>query len=937
MKPRRSIVLASALLPSLGVGILAQEKPNVVIINIDDMGIGDLSCYGGPYPTTTNIDNFANEGIRFTQFYSAAPVSSPSRCGLLTGMFPIENGINTFEDTRAANKNVEQLDYLNPNAPSMVRAFQNAGYATAHIGKWHLGGGRDVMNAPSLLEYGYDQYLSTYESPDPDPAITATNWIWSAQDSVKRWKRTEYFVDKSIDFISKHKDGPFFLNLWPDDMHTPWVPEALANDNGSWQTQPAFEPVLTELDKQLGRFFHALDSLGVTENTIVILTSDNGPAPSFKQGRTLEFRGQKNSLYEGGINMPFIIRYPKKINAGKVNDSSVICTVDLYLSLCAMAGIDTEPGYESDGEDMSKELLGESDSSRTKDLMWDFGRNSYFNFPADSVNRSPHLAIRRGDWKLLVNDNGADAELYDLSVDKNETTNVASEHQDLVNELSQKVCDWYNTYRAKELAMIDSVALAENKACLKATVEIVKDEAEGKDFDISDAMTAAQEALGESSTASQVTEALNNLRIARKKLNTDRQENEYKGSEPEESGEYYLYNVGQRRFLCGGNKWGAHASLGFPGWPVKLVKADNGFIIDTRLQNGNWKGMWEPDGDSHYFNYKGFLDTAIKSVWKFIKREDGGYNIARADDTTKLVGYVPTTFSLVNTDMPSSPATNAAASLGEGKDSKDNIWMFITKEERDSLLNLASENHPVDASYLIGMPNFNQREYGNKTWRQYSGWEMTDSSEGGACGIWDRTGDHPDFALECWNDSSAFKLEQTINDLPEGIYRITVQGFYRDGYPADYVKILTEGKQQSRPAYLYSNTQEVLLPTLDSENNNAPGEGWSNKAGEFPTNVNQACTWFRDGLYKVSIIDTVNVDDNNKLKIGIRKFNKKSGDWLVVDNFRITYLGPTTASGIRTVTQESVSNQNMYNLAGQRVDDTYKGIIIKNSRKVVNK
>ena len=105
-----------------------------------------------------------------------------------------------------------------------------------------MGGGRDVHNAPSIKNYGFDEYISTYESPDPEPAITATNWIWSAKDSVKRWRRTEYFVNKSIDFVKRHKDQPFFLNLWPDDMHTPWVPEFKQKDNKSWNTEEAFIP-----------------------------------------------------------------------------------------------------------------------------------------------------------------------------------------------------------------------------------------------------------------------------------------------------------------------------------------------------------------------------------------------------------------------------------------------------------------------------------------------------------------------------------------------------------------------------------------------------------------------------------------------------------------------------------------------------------------------
>ena len=432
----------------------AEQKPNVIILYIDDMGIGDVECFGGKYTPTPNIDRLASEGIKFTQYYSAAPVSSPSRCGLTTGMYPIRHGFNTYLDTKAKNKKCEQVNYLQPSAPSMARAFHQAGYATAHIGKWHMGGGRDVKNAPSIKQYGFDEYISTYESPDPCPAITATNWIWSNQDSVKRWNRTQFFVDKSIDFIKRQQGKPFFLNLWPDDVHTPWVPEENATKPNSWETKGAFSPVLAELDVQLGRLFQALDLMGVSQNTIIIFTSDNGPAPSFKSERTNFLRGQKNSLYEGGINMPFIIRYPAKIKGGITNNTSVLCALDLYPSLCKMADIDTETGYHGDGQDYSNVLLGKSLSSRRTDIMWDFGRNAAFNFPANKYHKSPHLAIRHGNMKLLVNGDGSDAQLFDLTADRFEKTNIAKQHTSLVKKLTKKVCSWYQKYRSRELQMI---------------------------------------------------------------------------------------------------------------------------------------------------------------------------------------------------------------------------------------------------------------------------------------------------------------------------------------------------------------------------------------------------------------------------------------------------------------------------------------------------
>lgn len=154
-------------------------------------------------------------------------------------------------------------------------------------------------------------------------------------------------------------------------MHTPWVPESLAGKRGQWETTDAFIPVLAELDRQIGRLVDKLDEMGLSDNTVIIFTSDNGPAPSFDAMRSARLRGTKNSLYEGGIRMPFIIKYPKKIKPGIVNDKTVLCSVDLYPSLCSIAGIKTEKNYNGDGEDLSSALLGKSEQMRKHDLMWD--------------------------------------------------------------------------------------------------------------------------------------------------------------------------------------------------------------------------------------------------------------------------------------------------------------------------------------------------------------------------------------------------------------------------------------------------------------------------------------------------------------------------------------------------------------------------------------
>lgn len=448
LKSLAGVAVCSAI-PTVLVAKQKKEpirKPNILIIYTDDMGIGDVSFANSGWVRTPNIDRLAREGIVIDQYYSAAPVSSASRVGLTTGQFPLQWGINSFLAKRAKNWAMEQCDYLDPAAPSMARAFKQEGYATGHFGKWHMGGGRDVTDAPPITAFGFDEYNSTYESPDPDPRITGGDWIWQTEDEIKRWQRTEYFVDRTLDFLARHKGEPCFVNFWPDDVHTPWVYGIEAQGKGlrsAWETQPNFEKVLAEYDRQIGRLIDGLEKLGLEENTIVIFTSDNGPAPSFEQIRTNMMCGHKNSLYEGGIRMPFILRWPEVIEGGQRDATSVVTALDLFPSLCSMAGIPLPKRYKPSGEDMSNALIGRG-QMRTKDMMWDFGRNNAFNRPK-GPNRSPHLAIRRGDWKLLMNSDNSQVELYNLAEDVNESQNVAAENAHIVTRLKSALLKWWKT------------------------------------------------------------------------------------------------------------------------------------------------------------------------------------------------------------------------------------------------------------------------------------------------------------------------------------------------------------------------------------------------------------------------------------------------------------------------------------------------------------
>ncbi|HTE27700.1 sulfatase family protein [Flavitalea sp.] len=424
--------------PSAGQAKVVNDKPpNIIFILTDDMGYGDLSCYNGSY-RTPNLDKMAKEGRRFTNYYSASPVCSPSRVGFLTGMHPTKWNITNYLSDKKHNLDCEQNDYLNPSAPTLAKTLKNAGYLTAHFGKWHMGGGRDVKDAPSISNYGFSEWSSTWESPDPDPMLTSSNWIWADTDSVRRWNRTAYFVDKTLDFLRKNKGKPCFINLWPDDVHTPWVPGTdFIKKEGDLEKN--FLRVLNEYDVQIGRLLDSLKTMGFDKNTLVVFTSDNGPAPNFRHERSAGMRGTKLSLFEGGIRMPFIV-WGRNIPKGTIDSSSVITALDLLPSFASLGGVRRD--VSSDGEDLSMVLLGKQ-TKRKKEIFWEYGRNEVgFDYPKQPGDRSPQLAVRSGPWKLLMNRDGSDVQLYNIADDRFEKNNLAIQEIQIVNTLRKKLVAW---------------------------------------------------------------------------------------------------------------------------------------------------------------------------------------------------------------------------------------------------------------------------------------------------------------------------------------------------------------------------------------------------------------------------------------------------------------------------------------------------------------
>ena len=502
MIPRPFIATASRhrLIAALGIvcaffaTTLFGQQPNIVVINIDDMGWGDFGAYGSAYSQTPNIDQLAAQGTRFTQFYSAAPICSPSRAGLMTGQYSARSGINSFLDTTSSNLARDNANNLSLSAPSMVRAFHDAGYATGHFGKWHLGGGRDVgyavgttagtnAVAPRIVEYGYDQAWTQMEglanriinvepyggnangtTTRPSAYYNGLNQQSEARGTgggqdqlvyLERQFNADFMANRAIQFIDQSRatdpNKPFFINYWPDEVHTVNEPPAVYKNkyNALYPNLPVdqrnYLASLEHVDAQIGRVVDHIDQLGLGTNTLILVTADNGAvlANSNQLGSNGPFRGGKGDLFEGGTREPLIARWTGHVTANRTDTQTVIWTPDLFPTLTQIAGVANTAGVAFDGENLSQALLGNQSQTRSKPLFWNMNRgteNRHSNPSSSGAGGSGQevLAVRNGNWKLLINAQATAPELYDLSNDLHEGTNRAQQNTAVVNLLSQQ-------------------------------------------------------------------------------------------------------------------------------------------------------------------------------------------------------------------------------------------------------------------------------------------------------------------------------------------------------------------------------------------------------------------------------------------------------------------------------------------------------------------
>lgn len=490
-------LLAGSCVGDPAVSVPENARPNIIFIFSDDLGIGDLSCYGATRVATPHIDRLAAQGQRFTNAYATSATSTPSRFGLLTGMYPWR-----LPNTQIAPGNSELI--IDPECHTLADAMHDAGYVTGAVGKWHLGLGSrrrtdfNVEIRPDARDIGFDyEYLipATVDRVpcvfvengrvvglDPSDPITVNydhkvgDWPTGSENpellklrpshghdntivnGISRigWMtggRSALWVDEGIadtialkatQFIARHKDEPFFLYMGTNDVHVPRVPHPRFAGKSGLGTRG---DVILQLDWTIGEVMRTLDSLGIADNTLLVFTSDNGPAidDGYQDEAAMRlgghtpsgiYRGGKYSLYEAGTRVPFIVRWPSCVKPGE--QSAVFSQIDVYRSLAALTGVALPEGAAPDSRNHLPELLGMGHSDREYVI---------------EQNRQNTLAIRCGEWKYLEPSdrqsyeyrksvelgNSPRPQLFCISKDPCERHDVAEQYPGIVEELATKL------------------------------------------------------------------------------------------------------------------------------------------------------------------------------------------------------------------------------------------------------------------------------------------------------------------------------------------------------------------------------------------------------------------------------------------------------------------------------------------------------------------
>jgi arylsulfatase A len=459
------------LLTSCNNGSQTEDKNhlNFIIIHVDDLGWTDLSSFGSEYYETPNIDRLVAEGIKFTDAYSAAAVCSPSRAAMITGKYPVRLGITDWirarfqggiipEDSSNPQGYMETSGrplltpenylYMDVGEFSLSKYLQGIGYATSHVGKWHLGQENQFPE-----HHGFDYNYGGCDLGQPpsyfDPYVDPNGREYYVLHNLPGRKAGEYLTDRegdeAVNFIKKYQKQKFFLHWAPYAVHTPIQGKeeliekyerkpASANHNN-----PVYAAMVESLDDNVGKVLDILDELDLAENTFVIFTSDNGGllgGPKNPITSNAPLRSGKGYQYEGGIRVPLIIRWPGIVLAGSVSNTPV-SSFDYMPTIVELTGETKLAKYEFDGVSMVGLLRG-TEKQLNRDLFWHFP-----HYRGNDV--VPYSIIRSGNYKLIKYYDGTPSELYDLESDISETNELSGTRKDKVKELETAIEQW--TYK----------------------------------------------------------------------------------------------------------------------------------------------------------------------------------------------------------------------------------------------------------------------------------------------------------------------------------------------------------------------------------------------------------------------------------------------------------------------------------------------------------
>ncbi len=422
------------------------SQPNVVFILADDLGWKDLGCMGSSYYETPHIDSLAAEGMMFTNAYANAPNCAPTRACLMSGQYMPRHGIYTVgSSARGKSRDrklipVENTTVLDSGIVTLAESLHQAGYVTALMGKWHLGDEPDH----SPLDQGFDINIGgdhnghpkTYFSPYENPYLN---------DGPEGEYLTDRLTDEAVRFIESKRDAPFFLYLPHFAVHTPiQAKEALIakyreKSGNSGQDNPVYAAMIESLDEGVGRILACLDRNGLTENTIVVFYSDNGGHGVMTSMQPL--RGSKGMLYEGGIRVPLIVRWPGRIEASAVTDTPVI-SIDFYPTLLDLCGVSPPVGQTLDGVSLAP-ILTEGGTIEREALYWHFPAYLEAYKKGEGPWRTtPAGAVRKGNWKLIEFFEDNRVELYNLDNDIGEQNDLSKQRLDTCMELLNDLVNW---------------------------------------------------------------------------------------------------------------------------------------------------------------------------------------------------------------------------------------------------------------------------------------------------------------------------------------------------------------------------------------------------------------------------------------------------------------------------------------------------------------